>query len=426
VRKNIVGFILVCALLGFVTAPALASFAMSQWQYFAEVTPGDTAKGYAMVELIGPLCEEAAADLRDLRVVKTGGGSLAEVPYDIVNPPARYKERSLSAVVLNRGTIGNNSTATVDLGSSTMPHNRLRINTASRNFIKEVTLEGSHDRETWVKINNSGKIADFNTAGQVFHQTKITYDSADFRYLRIELNKGSGDVVEIDGIDVLFDDNKPDAEKYLSIEITDRELSKGNSASIITMTGGFSKFPISKLRFVVEDVNFSRLAVVYGSSDMQTWERVGEGTLASFKLTNYTGSQLTIPLTPNSFRYLRVTVNNGDSAPLTISEVKGVYYPRFILFPVETGGTYRVYVNNSSAQAPSYDLAAFSKRVLDGNPPVWGLTAPQKNPEYKDTTVVPESEKHKWLLPGVLALLVAGLALFIIRTIPKVMNDKKS
>lgn len=424
-KKTTVGLVLVCVLLGIVTAPALAAFAVSQWQQFSEVVPGDTAKGYAMVELTGPLSEQAAGDLRDLRVVKTSGGNSTEVPYDVVNPPTRYQERTLSASVLNRGTMGKNSTATVDLGNSLMPHNRLRISTASRDFIKEVTLEGSQDRLTWTKIRNSGKIADFSATGQVFHQTEITYDPADYRYLRISLSAGTGDVVKIDGIDVLFTD-KPETEKYLPMKITGQQISTKDKSSIITMTGGFSKFPIEQLRFAVQDVNFSRPAAVFGSTDMKAWERVGEGTLASFKLANYTESQLTLPVASTSYRYLRVVIQNGDSAPVKVSEVRGLYYPRFILFPVEAGSSYRVYVNNGLAKAPNYDLASFSGRVLETNPPVWGLGAPQKNPEFKEIApVTPESEKHKWLLPGVLAVLVAGLGLFIVRTLPKVMNEKK-
>lgn len=424
-KKITVGLVLVCVLFGIVTAPALAAFAVSHWQQFAEVVPGDTAKGYALVELTGPLCEQAAADLRDLRVVTTNGASPVEIPYDIVNPPARYQERSLTAVVLNRGTMGKDSTATVDLGNSLMPHNRLRISTASRNFIKEVTLEGSQDRRAWTKIRNSGKIADFSATGQVFHQTEITYDPTDFRYLRITLSAGTGDVVKIDGIDVLFTE-KPESEKYLPMKITGQQISTKDHSSIITMTSGFSKFPIDQLQFKVQDVNFTRTAAVFGSTDMKGWEKVGEGTLASFKLANYTESQLTLPVASTSYRYLRVIIQNGDSVPVKVLSVNGLYYPRYILFPCEAGGNYRVYVNNRLAKAPDYDLSSFSGRVLETNPPVWGLAMPQKNPEFKATAaVVPESEKHKWLLPGVLAVLVAGLGLFIVRTVPKVMNEQK-
>lgn len=424
-KRTVSGLILLLVLVTVWAVPAAASFSVSQWQQFCDIIPGDTSKGYALVELTGPLCELAERDLKDLRVVKTGTGDLTEVPYDIVNPPERSRERSLSAAMINRGTAGENSTATVDLGSSRMSHNRLRINTAKRNFIKEVVLEGSQDRLTWIKVSNSGKIADFTSNGQIFHQTEITYDSADFRYLRVSLTGGTGDAVEIAGIDVLFNDYRPEAEKDLPMEITGQQVSPKDNSSIITMTGGFSKFPIDKLRFSTQDVNFSRPAAVFGSWDMQNWEKVGEGNLACFNLVNYTESRLTLPLTPTSYRYLRVIIQNGDSAPVKITGIRGLYYPRYILFPCETGSSYRVYVKNPSAQAPNYDLSSFSGRVMDTNPPVWGLAALQKNPDFKETAVVPESEKHKWLLPGILALLVAGLAFFIVRSLPKVMNDGK-
>ncbi|MCL4442281.1 MAG: DUF3999 domain-containing protein [Firmicutes bacterium] len=404
--------------------PVMAAFNVSQWPKYCTVEPGDTTKGYVMAELSGPVYEAAFEDLRDVRVAQAAAGNYMEVPYDVVSRPDVPRETRLSASLINRGTIGKRSTATVYLGSSVSTHNHLRINTGSHDFIKVVTLEGSDDRTTWTKIGNSGKIADFSSAGQVFQRTDITYDPVDYRYLRVTLSGGTGEVVDITGIDVLFTDIKAGTEKGQDLRIVSQEVSPKDNSSIIVLTSGFANFPVHKVGFNVQSSNFSRPAVVYGSPDMKEWLPVGEGTLAAFSLADYSESQLTLPVNAPGYRYLKVVVRNGDSSPIRFGGAKGYYFPRYILFPVKPGSQYGIYFGNRTVNAPDYDLSSFSQKVLDTNPPVWQLSSPQANPLYKETPkVVPESEKHKWLLPGILTILVAGLALFIFRSLPKVMKN---
>jgi len=409
----------------FITLPdfqALAAFTPGQWTNYCQVETGDTSKGYALTEITGSLYQMASPDFRDIRVVQTAGADVQEVQNDIVSLSTLPRTTKLDTAMMNRGISAGKSTATVDLGTKVL-HNSLEINTASRDFIKEVSVEGSDDRVTWVKVRNSGKIADFNSPGQVFRQTKVSYDPVDYRYLRMTLFGGSGKAVEIEGIEILFKDNKAGTEKAFDMTTVSQGLSEKDNNSEIVITSGFNNFPVHSLEFAVDQNNFSRAASLYGSNDNKNWEQVGEGRLASFNLAGYMESQLSLEVNNPGFRYLKVVINNGDSPALKVLSVKGRYFPKYILFPCKAGEQYRVYLGNPSANAPRYDLAAFSNRIVSTNPPVWNLSSPQTNPDYTPPAT-PESEKHKWLLPAILTLLVAGLAVFIIKLVPKVMKGE--
>ena len=423
--KTVFVVITVVALIsGLWAVPVQAVFGVSQWPEYSAIESGDTSKGYALVEISGPVYDRALPDLRDLRVVRVSGEDFAEITYDVVGKTDISKEKQFTTTLINRGTNGKKSTATIDLGTAGGLHNHLRVNTGSRNFIKDVTLEGSNDRTVWVSVKNSGRIADVNTEGQTFHRTEITYDTVDYRYLRVTLAAGTGDAVEISGIDVLYTDPESENERKTDLKITGQDVSARDKTSVITLTSGYDKLPVHRLQLTVNSVNFSRLATVYGSADQKEWQRVGEGTLTAVSLAGYRESQLSLPVDTTGFRYLRVIIRNGDSAPLKILKAEGFSYPSYALFPCQSGGQYRLYYGNRDAKYPDYDLAAFSGKVMDTAPPVWSLLTPQTNPFYKaNTGVVPESEKHKWLLPGILVLLVAGLGVFILRAVPKVMKD---
>ncbi len=406
-------------------SPAQAAFNAARWPKAFPVETGDASKGYALVEMNGPLYDAALPDFRDVRVGRSEGGTIEEVPFDMVGRSGTPRERKLTAALINRGASDKNSTATVDLGTGVSTHNHLIIGTQSRDFIKEVAIEGSDDHTTWIKIRSSGKIADISSAGQVFHNTGVTYDTVDYRYLRITLSGGTGETVGIDSIDVLFADTRTDTERSVELKILSQAVSAKDGTSTVVLTGGFGHLPVHRLVFLFDSGNFSRSVMVYGSADMKEWTPAGKGTVASFALPDYKDSQLSVPIDYTGYRYLKVVIRNGDSPALKLSGVTGYYFPRYVLFPCKPGGLYSIFVGNTAAGFPEYDIRDFSARVMEANPPVWRLLAPQANPLYKPAAkVVPASEKHKWLLPGMLAVLVAGLALFIFRALPKVMKDQ--
>lgn len=402
---------------------AFASFNPEDWPRYCEVETGDTSKGYAMVEISGPLFDASGPDFHDVRVGQSDNAKTEEIPYDIVSKPYPAKETALPASLLNRGSSGKNTTATVDLGQKVQPHNHLVISTTGRDFIKEVTLEGSDDRHTWVKIRNSGKIADFTSRGPAYRRTDVTYDTVDFRYLRVTLSGGTGEAVYIDGIEVLYTGEAESPEKSVDMKITGREVSAQDKTSTIIITGGFNHLPVHRVELAAASTNFSRPVTIYGSSNLKEWLPVGAGVLASLDLTGFKEAHLSLPVTAEGYRYLKIIMNDGDSPPVKITGVTGFFYPRYFLFPCQEGYNYGIYFGNVSAKAPSYDIADFSSKVLETNPPVWKLSSSKVNPLFKEKPkVVPESEKHKWLLPGILAVLVAGLAVVIIKSLPKVMK----
>lgn len=404
--------------------PAEAAFTESEWPKYCPVLQGDASKGYTLTELSAKLYDSVAPDFHDVRVAEIANGKMAEIPYDIVNRSNVLRETRLTASMINQGVNGKNSTATAYLGKTVQTHNRMVINTANRDFIKDVTVEGSDDSSTWFKIRATAKIADFNNYGQAFHQTGVTYDPVNYRYLRVTLASGTGDAVSIDSIDVLYTGGKSGTEKSTEMKMVSQQVSDKDKTSTVYLTSGYKNFPLSKLEIATDSTNFSRATAVFGSPDMKEWVQVGEGSLAVFNLADYRESQLTLPVNITGYRYLKVVIHNGDSTPLNISSVRGYYFPRYLLFPCKPGNQYRVYFGNFSVKAPAYDLSTFSSKIVDSNPPVWKMSDPLNNPLFR-AKVVPESERHRWLLPGILAVMVAGLAVFIARTLPKVLGKGK-
>ncbi len=416
-------FLLALAIIAVVALPAEAAFIPDRWQKYSSINQGDIAKGYAMVELTPEIYHAASRDLRDLRMVWMDNGQMKALPYDIVS----YEETAVkkhSVTVINKGINNAKSTATVFLGESTGLHNNLEIQTADRDFIKQVTIEGSNDKTDWVKLDSSGTIADVSASGDDFRRTGVTYSPNDYRYLRITLT-GDGNPVSIDSVYILYRSEKAKPERQLSVNIVSRKIIEKDRSESIILTSGFNNLKLQSLSFSVDSVNFSRDIVIFGSHDMKEWVFIGEGKLELLKLPRSKQQSLSVPVNSPGYRYLKVVIKNRDNPPLKISGVAAKFIPEYLLFPCEKGGSFRLYLSNPAAKAPEYDLVKLSSEIMTTQPPLWTVSQLQNNPVYKmEPEKVPESEKHKWLLPGILAVLVAVLAIVIIKSLPHITKNQ--
>lgn len=414
---------LAAAILAAIALPVEAAFTPDRWQKYSSISKGDTARGYALIELKPAIYHLASPDLSDLRVVRLENGKTEELPYDIVSygQPGMQK---FPVTVINRGVNKTKSTATVFLGKKSGLHNHLEIQTADRDFIKQVIIEGSDNKTDWVKLDSSGTIADVSASGDGFRRTGVKYSRTDYQFLRITLT-GAGKPVSIDGVDILFTSEESKTERQIKMNIVSREIIEKDKSESIILTSGLKNLNLHSLKFSVDPVNFSRDITVFSSQDMKEWFFTGEGKLEMLSLPQSKQPRLSLPINSPGYRYLKVVIRNGDNPPLKISGINANFSPDYLLFPCDKPGSLRLYMSNRSAKAPEYDLVKLSPEIMATRPPVWSVSNPQDNPLFKVEPVkIPESEKHKWLLPGILAVLVAVLAIFIIKSLPHVTKNQ--
>ncbi|WP_418790292.1 DUF3999 family protein [Phosphitispora sp. TUW77] len=402
------------------TASVEAAFAPDMWQKYCLIEQGDTAKGYALIELTPAIYSLASSDLRDLRAAALKDGRIEELPYDVVSYGQTIVQKSPVAVI-NRGVNKTKSTATVFLGENAGLHNHLEIRTADKDFIKQAAIEGSDDGVDWVQLDSSGTIADVTAYGDGFRRTGVNYSQTNYRFLRITLT-GAGDPVSIEGVDILFKNQQKAVERSIKLQVVSLKTIKKSKAESIILTSGFNNLKLHSLEFsVVEPADFSRDVSVFVSQDKENWVFAGEGKLEMLSLPQSKQPNLILPIDSQGYPYFEVLISNGDNPPLKISEVKGSYTPDYVLFPCQKKDSFRLYLSNKSANAPKYDLVNLSKKIMAASPPVWHITNPKDNPSYK-AAPVPESEQHNWLLPGILAIMAAALAFLIIKSLPHVMK----
>ena len=117
-------------------------------------------------------------------------------------------------------------------------------------------------------------------------------------------------------------------------------------------------------------------------------------------------------------RYLRLTVYNGDDAPLALRSVSPAYVAEEIVFRAPAAGAYTLYVGGD-VPAPTYDLAAVLARSGEQPKLTAAFASVTQNPLFghlaKPPPPPPLSERFKLPIALGLALLLGVLALWTLR-----------
>ena len=156
---------------------------------------------------------------------------------------------------------------------------------------------------------------------------------------------------------------------------------------------------------------YERNVTVEASDDGTQWGGIAEAAISHYAEG---GSQTTVPLEERTARFLRVTVHNGNDAPLRSLHPALLARPHAVVF-ARRATPYRLLSGNPNADVPSYDLGA---RLEHERWRAANLRAGETvaNAGFRDPR--PIGERFPWLITGALiavAVVLGGLALRVVK-----------
>jgi len=393
---------------------AWADFSLKDWQYEKNIIlQAPSQSGLVELSFDEEVFAKASPGLRDIRII---GGEGVEVPYKLLVERRAVERSRLSGRVLDTSFVeGQYSSFVVDLGEGGLFHNQVEVNSTSKNFRREVAVEGSSDANTWAVLQNKAVIYDYTDkeAELKARNTKIRYAESTARYVRVKIINHDEEPLSISGAMVFYEKKTEAKTVSYPSSIIEQSIDKEYRASVITVDLGSSNLPNNTVSIVVSDVNFQRDIGIEGSNDREKWRVVKlRDVIFSFATPKFTGSKLQITYPEHTYRYLRLTIFNGDNLPLNIGRVSVSGILRKFVFEAAQGAAYKLFYGNPDARYPQYDIERYFQYLETENLPRASLGAQRENPffEAKVTPLPPVSERYPWLLPTV--LLVSIVALF--------------
>lgn len=354
-----------------------AAFGDAEWRFHQDFVVEHSGAMRIAVPL--ETLDHAQIDLRDLRIQAPDA---TEVPYALIRPssaPARWGPVKDFTMTLEEGA----TVLAIDAGE-TRVWDFIDLAIRSPRFLKPARLEASIDGKSWEQWNTGVPL--FRNAET--EQTVLPLRREPARYFRVTLDDRHQSPIVVAGARM-----REPASEEISLEPIELRIARTDEyagESWLTLALPAANLDLDALEVITPDSLFTRKVRAgfrqfsEGEIDERTlmtdtiFRIALEDTPSAEKIRAAVGS--TIPT-----RELILHVENGDSPPLHIAEIKGIRRVVYIAFDARETGHYRLWVGNRQAPVPRYDLATMSDSLRKLPPVHVALEALAANANYHHT-----------------------------------------
>ena len=328
--------------------------AWKNWRYSRAIDLAPTDRPRLVeITVADPIYLRSKPALDDLRIIDAQGN---ETPYTIFSLDGATKLERLGATVHERSFTPGAFTQTVIEVKGDRFHNSLEIETSEQNFIEWVTVDASDDAHTWRIVQDRAPIFRFNKDGREGTRV-VRYSENNARFLRVRILDGEKQF-PVAGAVVLH--QAVGAEERVPLESVQirPDAHRAHRRSTWDADLGGTGPSVTEVIFDVPPMEFIRSVNLSASNDGKTWRTLSSGQIYRFHQGDKVQEQLKVPISyGEQSRYWRITVENGNDAPLPNAAVRLYTTPRHLLFEQQPGQRYTLIYGQERSQAPQYDLA---------------------------------------------------------------------
>ncbi|MBK9991279.1 MAG: DUF3999 family protein [Verrucomicrobia bacterium] len=364
------------ALLGLLlAATSLHALTPDDWQYRQSL---ETDKaGPQKFSLPLATLDAAQPDRRDLRIIDATG---KETPYLLLQPTAitgkRFAPTKFKVELIDSATI-----ITLETGTN-QPLDFVELETGARSFLKPVQIELSADGENWQPL--AGNVPIFRQDGAA--KTIISLEQRNAAYVRLNLSDERSRPIVVTSATLESATERPALTEPFAPRIVRTEEFTGET--VLTLDLGAAHLSLSSLEFLTVDSLFARNVTVT-VRELRN-DQIAERTLARgaiFRVafdafTPVTGMQVPVGASIPT-RELIVHIENGDSEPLHIREIRARHNPIHAVIAPAAAGRFEILTGNSQVAAPRYDLAALAPELSQLSLSTVRISETTTNPAYR-------------------------------------------
>jgi hypothetical protein len=401
-RRSITAAIVLAA--GVTLAATPLPHAWRNWRYSRAIEiPSTDSERLAAVIVPQDAYLHAQTGLPDIRLIDDRG---SEVPFLRYAFEGSASSKTLPTKLLeNSFSPGNYTQILLSIGATAPFHNAVEIDTTESDFIEWVSVEASDDAHVWRIVQDRAPIFRFRKESREGTQT-VSYSPNNAPYLRIRILEG-GKQFPVYGAHVYYKTTEP-PERLAINAVVAADAAAQTRESSWKIDLGTPALNIREVRFTVDPAEFSRAVDISTSEDGMTWTSFARGEIYRFRRENTTEELLTVAVPSYATsRYWRITVVNGNDAPLPGVTPSIFMTPEHVAFEQEPGRSYRLLYGQSRAKAPEYDLARRTGAKQENSAVAGSVGPEEENSDYSDPR--PWTEKNSYFL-----WIVVGLAVLLL------------
>ncbi len=354
----------------------------------------------------------ARPGLADLRIYD----GESQVQYALSEQHGGTSSHETAAKILNLGSVDGRTefdldmsdVGTADIGE----YDRIRLQLDAKDFVVTASLAGSNQAGAKSATHlPPATLYDFSRE-ELGSNAVLKLPPSTFRYLHVKLSAGISPT-QVRGAWVY---NLHETRAVWTSVGSCGAPSQVARTTVIICNSPL-RVPVDRIRFNVDprQVNFRRSVVLSDASERQ-YGTGGEITRVRMNRggTTVVSEEMDVRIGGQNSGSLKVTVDNGDNPPLSISGVELLSVERRVYFDPQGKSLLRLYYGDDRLDAPVYDYARFFK--ADPSAVRAELGPGTHNEAYRGRPDDrPWSERHKAVLWLAMLLAVAVLAVLAIR-----------
>jgi len=347
----------------------------------------------------------ARPDLADLRLYDGD----TQVQYALSEQRGGTSSHEAAAKILNLGSVGGRTEFDLDM-SEVGEYDRIRLQLDAKDFVATASLAGSNQLGAKSATHlPPATLYDFSRE-DLGSNAVLKLPPSSFRYLHVKLSAGIAPA-QIKSASVY---NLQETKAVWTSVGSCGEPSQVARTTVIICDSPL-RVPVERVRFRIDakQVNFRRTVVLSDASE----QRYGDGEIARVRMNRggatVIAEEMDVLIRGQNSGRLKVSVDNGDNPPLSISGVELLSVERRVYFDPQGRSLLRLYYGDSKLGSPIYDYARFFK--ADPAAAMATLGPGTHNEAYRGRPDDrPWSERHKavlWMAMLLAVIVLAGLAI---------------
>jgi len=347
----------------------------------------------------------ARPDLADLRLYDGD----TQVQYALSEQRGGTSSHEAAAKILNLGSVGGRTEFDLDM-SEVGEYDRIRLQLDAKDFVATASLAGSNQLGAKSATHlPPATLYDFSRE-DLGSNAVLKLPPSSFRYLHVKLSAGIAPA-QIKSASVY---NLQETKAVWTSVGSCGEPSQVARTTVIICDSPL-RVPVERVRFRIDakQVNFRRTVVLSDASE----QRYGDGEITRVRMNRggatVIAEEMDVLIRGQNSGRLKVSVDNGDNPPLSISGVELLSVERRVYFDPQGRSLLRLYYGDSKLGSPIYDYARFFK--ADPAAAMATLGPGTHNEAYRGRPDDrPWSERHKavlWMAMLLAVIVLAGLAI---------------
>jgi hypothetical protein len=360
-----------------------AAYALTPNQWPFRQTIEVPAPGLVRVDLSAETLNLARPDLSDLRIIDAGE---KEVPF-LIDQPMPRAESTVPPKDFHPEIVSAETRLLITTGTDSTIAGIALETPAGANFIKSVRVEGSNDQKNWRMLTSGDPV--FRMSSGVA-RLRVQFPEGKWQFLRVVVDDNRTQPLPWTGARLIIA-GSPAPTEPAAITIKSRDENPGMTRLGLDLSA--ANLRLASLRIETSEPVFTR-AVTVATPELSE-EKLHEQTLSSavlyrVDLNGKIEARLDIPVEKQiQGRELVLLIDNGDSPPLLISEVRAERGVTRLLFFAPAAGSYKLLSGNSQCDPPRYDLSQLGDQLRRAVAAEGRLGLPASNPGYDAAANLP-------------------------------------